>query len=160
MLLLWSLRALPSWGGGLLICVVLFSLGNGTIVQQSQVTKDDWRGVSQYIQMRYQSTDLIFANPAASKLALDYYLERNLPIRGYPETYTIVTGGWSGTQITEDMVDGLLRPIDREYDRIWLVEFYPQFWDPNQYLEQWLTANTMIVDSQQFGGIRIRLFQF
>lgn len=159
MSLIWCLFTFPRWVTAVLVGLVTLSLASGLRIQMSQLTKDNWRGVANTIQHQIQSEDLLYTNPAAAELALGYYLQQKLPFDGYPTGYNIVSGGWNGTLTTETTVNSLFHSICDQYKRVWLVEYYPQFWDPDAHIEQWLSAHTSKLDDQKDGGIRTRLFR-
>jgi uncharacterized membrane protein len=127
--------------------------------QQFTLSKDDWRGAAAYIQSNYQDGDFVFGNPAASKLGLGLYWQKAIPFDGYPTHYDIVTGGWDQPQLTASLAGQILQRDTIGIKRFWLVEFTPQFLDPNKVLESWLSQHAQPVDDRYFGQIRIRLYQ-
>ena len=146
------------WGGLLFTCLVLVN-GLTTGYQQSVLSKDDWRGVANYINTNYISGDLVFGNPAASSLALDLYSQNPFSFSGYPQDYDILTGGWTGQPLTPQSADVEMTNATYGYKRVWLVEFYPQFWDAHEYLSRWLAVHGTIIDDRLFGRIKLRLYE-
>src|SRR4030043_462228 len=148
-----------SWGSiGLagFVLVSWFALG----YQQRTLTKDDWRGVASYIELHDINGDLVYGNPAANSLALGLYWVRPLPFTGYPPNYDILTGGWVGQPLTLQLADEELTVSTQGYQRVWLVEFFPQFWDPSKYISSWLSQHGTLLDDEIFGTIHLRLYEF
>lgn len=162
-LLLWlalSSRNLPhGWGAALVLGVLAFSTATA-IYQSVSLTKDNWRGASAYIQTHIQPDDVILGNPAAVSLALAVYSDGLLPqFYGYPPDYSILRGGWAGETITAESADTLLRTVTQGQQHVWLLEFFPDFWDTNREIEIWLSENARLVDELWFNRIHIRLYE-
>jgi hypothetical protein len=122
-------------------------------------TKDGWREASAYIQERYRAGDVLYVNPAAGGLALDAYLEPGLPREGYPPQYDVRTGGWEGEPVTAQIAEQEMVALVSGYERVWLVEFEPQFWDPEGRLRAWLQTNERSVSERRFSRIVVTLYQ-
>ena len=123
-------------------------------------TKDDWRGLSSYLEENYSPGDMIYANPAASSLAFSLYWDKPLPFQGYPPNYDIVRGGWEGgVVLTPSLAAQELEAAAQGHDRIWLVEFFPQLWDPNELLPAWLAEHGKLLEDRYFVNIHLRLYQ-
>ena len=143
-------------GGIFLLFLVLF--GGSIYNQKSALSKDNWRSAAAFLQTNVQPDDVIYANPAAAGLPLSLYWKSTLPFRGYPPDYHIVTGGWKGKILTAEATEREMRSLPKTTKRIWLVEFFPQFWDPEKTIERWLDGQGKTGVDQQFGNIRIRLY--
>jgi mannosyltransferase len=128
--------------------------------QQSVLTKQDWRGAASFVQAGFRDGDMVYGNPAAAWLGLSLYWDHPLEFDGYPSQYDIVTGGWEGNPITPAVADQVLQRIRQEHRRIWLVESYPQFWDPEGAVENWLSRNARPSADRQFRDVRVRVFEF
>jgi hypothetical protein len=122
-------------------------------------TKDGWREASAYLIEHSRPGDVLYLNPSASILALDVYLTRPLPYAGYPPEYDVRTGGWEGTPLTVATADREMSALTSGYRRIWLVEFGPEFWDPEGTLRAWLEGSGQRVEEQSFGRIVMTLFE-
>lgn len=146
------------WGMVLFTGLVLVN-GVTTVYQQNTLTKDDWRGAVYYINAHQINGDIIFANPAASSLAIDLYWQNPLPFAGYPPDYDILSGGWAGQPLTPESVDLQMSTTTQGYARVWLLEFYPEFWDAHEYLSSWLAVHGTIIDNKNFGNIHLRLYE-
>jgi 4-amino-4-deoxy-L-arabinose transferase-like glycosyltransferase len=121
-------------------------------------TKDGWRELATYIQERYQAGDVLYSNPAAGRLTLEAYLTRALEHDGYPPDYDVVTGGWAGEPVTEAIAEREMAALATAYQRVWLVEFGPEFWDPQGYLADWLDRHGHRAVQQSFGRVDVRLY--
>ena len=129
-----------------------------TVYQAVSITKDDWKGATHYIQTHIQPNDIIFGNPAAISLATSIYEQKTLSPVGYPTEYNIITGGWEGKIITEKIAAEVLVNATNRKDRIWLVEYFPEFWDPEHQIDKWLNLNGENIEDRYFGRIQIRVF--
>jgi uncharacterized membrane protein len=145
----------PRWVlAGVFILPVVGSLNS----LYSLNTKHDWRGAAAYIEERYQPGDVLYLNPAAGMSTLKVYLHQSLPYDGYPPGYDIVKGGWEGESVTADIAEQVMAALAPEYQRVWLVEFGPEFWDPHGYLAAWLGRHGQLIVDQSFRGVRVRLY--
>jgi hypothetical protein len=123
-------------------------------------TKDGWREAGAYIQVRYEEGDVLYLNPAAGMLPLEAYLGRPLPYEGYPSEYDVRTGGWEGEAVTAVAAEREMTVLATQYQRVWLVEFGPEFWDPDGYVRDWLGRNGQELAEQHFGRVNVRLYEF
>jgi hypothetical protein len=105
------------------------------------------------------SGDKLYTNPAACNLALSLYGNLSIPVDGYPPNYDITKGGWDGKVITKDITDAVLGPSFKGFYRVWLIEFSPDFWDPNKDIPGWLNSHAFLLVDQYFGRIHVRLYQ-
>jgi len=150
---------IPRTWGWLFYAGLVIAAGLTLAYQQTNLTKDDWRGVAETLNKSAIAGDLVYGNPAASSLALDLYQEEPIPFAGYPPDYDILIGGWDGEALNPLLADRQLTEATQGYQRVWLLEFSPQFWDAQRTLETWLTAHGTLVDDQTFGNIHLRLYQ-
>lgn len=161
-LVLWLVllaRVLPRPAGVTLGAFVLLLSVLFLFRQQSVLTKQDWRGAASFVQAGFRDGDVVYGNPAAAWLGLSLYWDHPLEFDGYPPQYDIVTGGWEGNPITPAVADQTLQRIGQEHRRIWLVESYPQFWDPEGAVENWLSRNAQLSADRQFRDVRVRVFE-
>jgi len=144
----------------LLILVLLFSLTSVTY-QAISPTKDHWEDVNLYLQDHLEENDVIFGNPSAISLTFSLYNKILLSyFTGYPQEYNIISGGWDGEIITKEIANQLLPATIKNKDRLWLVEFTPEFWDPNHEIEAWLKENSRLIIEKNFNNIKIKLYDF
>jgi hypothetical protein len=155
----WLSKSMPSRLGSLFLAALFVSSSVSLVYQQVTLTKDDWRGASSYIQENFSSGDIVYANPAASSLAFSLYWDKPLPFRGYPPNYDIVSGGWDGIVLTSRIAEQELEAAAQGHSRIWLVELFPQLWDPDQTLPGWLSQHGQLLEDKNFGTIHLRLYQ-
>jgi len=147
----------PIGGGLYLILLVAASITLG--YQQSHLTKDDWWEASAYIQREFVAGDLVYGNPAASKLPLSLYWTSEFPFDGYPTGYDIVRGGWESAPLSPELAQYVISSATYGYRRVWFVELYPQFWDPDMVLEDMLEDYGDLASDRHFGRIRIRMYE-
>ena len=146
------------WNG---LFFVGFALISGLTLgyQQILLTKDDWRGVALYLEAHIENGDVVYANPAASSLALNLYWKNPYSYNGYPPNYDILHGGWAGQPLSPQIADEELTNSTQGFKRVWLVEFYPKFWDENQYIPAWLASHGNLSDDKSFNNIHLRLYE-
>jgi len=155
----WVCRITPRLLGGLLLAAILALSSVYLVYQQVKLTKDDWRGASAYLQAQMAPRDMLYSNPAASYLALSLYGNLLMPSDGYPPNYDIVQGGWDGEILTSEIADNILKSTTAGYSRLWLVEYSPEFWDPEKAIPSWLNTHANLIDDQYFGRIHMRLYR-
>jgi len=90
---------------------------------------------------------------------MELYATESLELTGYPPDYNILTGGWEGDTISISIANRVMQSAALEAQRIWLIEYFPRLWDPDQLLEKWLDLNHELIDEVMFGQIWIRLYQ-
>lgn len=146
------------WGRVFFACLALMG-GFTSVYQQATLSKDDWRGLASYLDTHQKTGDMVYGNPAASLLGLSLYWQAPLPFEGYPPNYDILTGGWAGEPTTSQSADVELTKYTKGYQRVWLVEFFPQFWDPHRYLSTWLSRHSTLIDTKAFGNIQLSLYE-
>jgi hypothetical protein len=154
-----ALVRLPRLLRVILIAALAWTIAGSLSTMYREETKDGWRQAGAYIQARYRAGDVLYLNPAAGGLALDVYLARRLPKEGYPPEYDVRIGGWEGEPVTALAAERQMMALDREYGRVWLVEFVPEFWDPYGHLRAWLHRNGQRVSEQSFGRVDVMLYE-
>ena len=122
-------------------------------------TKDGWREAGAYIEARFRPGDVLYLNPAAGRLGLDVYLVEPLPHEGYPPEYDVRTGGWEGEPVTAAVAEREMAALAGSYRRVWLVEFGPEFWDPDGHLRAWLQDHGRPGSQESFGRIVVTLYE-
>lgn len=156
----WISYSLPRKAGIAAMIILLVSAIASLTYQQIYLTKDDWKSAANLIDRNSSTGDIIYANPAASSLALSQYSNSTIPFIGTPSNYDIISGGWEGDPLTHISVDNELSQLNSDYQRLWLVEFFPEFWDEQKIIETWLEQNSKLQDDKSFGRIRIRIYSF
>lgn len=143
----------------LMISGIILISGAYLIFQQSINTKDNWRELGYYLNQKALSSDGIFCNPAASKLPLQFYLEERYEVVGYPYNYNILNGGWNGEKISLNNIEEIMKDKVFMKNRIWIVEFFPEFWDPEGLIVKSLNKNCELTDQKRYGNISLRLYE-
>ncbi|HEX7587030.1 MAG TPA: hypothetical protein VF478_01825, partial [Anaerolineae bacterium] len=101
----------------------------------------DWRALAQFIAARQQTGDIVIQN--FTEMSAIYYQSGTLPVMTLPKGYT-------GTPADEKT----LQQLNQDYRRIWFIPAAPDFWDPEHYVEKYLTrADDREIDTRvaQFG---------
>lgn len=142
------------------LTIMILAASFSLIYQQIMLTKDDWKGAAEYIQQNSVHGDVLYGNPAASSLALEQYAQITTPFLGIPTDYDIITGGWEGEMLTSHATGITFDNLDQTYQRVWLIEFFPEFWDADNTVENWLEMHSILLDEHWFGRIHVRIFQF
>jgi uncharacterized membrane protein len=155
----WITHILPRSLGLFFISFLLVGSLFSTINQQTHLSKDDWRGAAAYIQGQVKDGDILLYNAGSSAVALNLYLNQSIPGYGYPQNFNILDGGWAGRRLTSAEADTYISSISQGRKRIWLVEYAPNFWDPNQLVEHWLDQHSTQINDKNFKTIRVRLFE-
>lgn len=137
-----------------LLVITFFS----TIYQQINMTKDDWRGLTKYIEEKYEYGDLLFFNSSSGQLGFDLYNNKDVAIAGYPHNYDVIKGGWDGNIVNMETESVNLEKLKLEYQRIWYVQYYPDLWDPDELLHSWFVDNYEVKYDKSFGSILLKLF--
>ena len=101
----------------------------------------DWRALAQFIAARQQAGDIVIQN--FTEMSAIYYQSGTLPVMTLPKGYT-------GTPADEKT----LQQLNQDYRRIWFIPAAPDFWDPDHYVDKYLThADDREIDTRvaQFG---------
>lgn len=159
LLYIWVSHKKREWIRLLMIAVVVFFSVIFLLFQQSTTTKDNWKGLGGYLNQKAELQDGIFCNPAASKLPLSFYIKKSFDIRGYPLDYDILKGGWEGERISQRNIHEIINgyPFDRK--RVWLIEFFPELWDPDKLIRKSLNKKCVMEEEQYFGNITLTLYR-
>lgn len=129
-----------------------------SIYQQISLTKDNWKGLTYFIEQNYNSGDVIYFNTSASQLGFTLYQQSHVQILGFPHEYDVIKGGWYKNEINlEDEIDNL-KIVKNTYERIWYVQYYPDLWDPEKLIYSWLNNNMIVQFKENFGSILLVLY--
>jgi 4-amino-4-deoxy-L-arabinose transferase-like glycosyltransferase len=143
---------------GLLI-VVLLAFTAGPLHQQyTGAQKQGWRELAAHVDSHAQPSDVVYFNPHAGKLTFDYYSLSDLPQVGYPPQYTLLRGGWVGSTATPNVISAQLDELAEKHPRVWLIDFVPGFWDPDDLIRAGLASRYNQVQVYDFHGVDLRLF--
>lgn len=105
----------------------------------------DWRGLTRIINADAQPGDLIAQN--FPEMSLLYYDRTRLPLVVYPETF-----------LPDAKTVQQLNGVNANYQRVWFIPAAPDFWDPDQYVEQWLDRRGDLLNEWRVGDFRLRLY--
>jgi uncharacterized membrane protein len=153
-----ALVRLPRFGqvvvAGALVWVMVSSLHT----MYSEETKDGWREVGVLVQQHHRAGDVLYLNPAAGILTLEVYLSDSLEYDGYPFGYDLRTGGWRGEPVTRTIAEREMSGLATQFERVWLIEFGPEFWDPEGHIAEWLEGHGDRALERSFGRVAVRLY--
>jgi hypothetical protein len=152
------LRPVPRWERVVLAAALLGLMVHARYEQYVDPYKQPWDEVAAYLDTRAQPGDLLYMNAAASALAVDYYLASDLNLAGYPPGYDLLRGGWAGEIATGEAVEEQLAPLSARHARVWLLEYFPGFWDPQGVIQTWLRAHYPGSERVEFGEVSLWLF--
>lgn len=105
----------------------------------------NWRGLTDIINAHGQSGDIIVQN--FPEMSLLYYDRTALPLVVYPEKY------YPDAETTR-----ALNAMNANYQRVWLIPSSADYWDPEQFVEQWLNHRTDLISEWQVGEFRLKLY--
>jgi mannosyltransferase len=141
----WSMRVLATVPMAFLIVASGFSLLN-YFHDPNYAKSPPWREMIQSLQTQVQPGDIVIQNyPDPS---LTYYLSGRIP-------YTLVPGN---VPFSQHEVERALTDLMRGHRRLWLVPTRSADWDAEGLVEMWLDRHGDLVDQQEFGSLRLRLY--
>lgn len=105
----------------------------------------DWRSLARIINANAQPGDLILQN--FPEMSLLYYDRTKLPLVVYPETF-----------LPDSKTAQQLNAVNANYQRVWFIPAAPDFWDPEQYVEQWLERRGDLLNEWTVGDFRLELY--
>jgi uncharacterized membrane protein len=86
----------------------------------------DWRGLTQFINANLRDGDILVQN--FNEVALQYYRRGNAPVITVPRDY------WWRAEDAQT-----LARVNQDYRRIWFVPAQPDWWDPQQDAQKFLS---------------------
>jgi len=122
-------------------------------------SRPEWREAIAYMDDNAQPGDLIVLNPAAGEIMLDLYSAHRWPVVGFPRAYDILVGGFVGETVTPTTLEARLGPVLESYDRVWLLEFTADVWDPGRLIVTWLETHTSPRPAPAFAQLELRLYE-
>ncbi len=101
----------------------------------------NWRALAQFISARQQPGDLVIQN--FTEMSPIYYQNGSPPVLTVPKDYLPTAAD-----------EKTLQQLNQDYRRIWFIPAAPDFWDPNHFVEKYLThADDRQIDTRvaEFG---------
>ncbi len=101
----------------------------------------NWRALAQFITDRQQLGDLVIQN--FTEMSPIYYQNGSPPVLTVPKDYLPTAAD-----------EKTLQQLNQDYRRIWFIPAAPDFWDPNHFVEKYLThADDREIDTRvaEFG---------
>jgi hypothetical protein len=120
--------------------------------------KPQWREMSQYILSHWQAGDVIYYNAGVASAGTAFYLDDSFPQAGFPILWDIEKGSRYGEQATVDGIDKQLSELAQRHERVWLVNYYPAYWDPGGFIQAWLEAHADLQPTTSFYGMNLELY--
>lgn len=121
-------------------------------------SRPEWREAIRYLDANARPGDVIVLNPAAGELMLDLYAAHRWPVIGFPQDYDILVGGFVGDMVTSPALDTGLGPALASYQRVWLLEFTADVWDPGRLIVAWLETHAWPQPVPAFAYLELRLY--
>jgi hypothetical protein len=143
----------------LLAGVILFStLTVGPLCENYFVKqKQQWREASRYIESHWEPGDVIYYNAGVASAGTALYLDDSLAQVGYPILWDVLKGGRYGAETTVYKVDTQFHRLAQRYQRVWLVQYFPAYWDPGGYITDWLAEHAHRETIPTFDGVDLQL---
>lgn len=105
----------------------------------------DWRGLAKYIYDRAQSGDIIVEN--FNEMAPQYYMRGATPIVTVPRDF------WPSPADEKS-----LEQLNQQYHRIWFIPADPELWDPQQFVERYLSRHDERTLDTTIASLRVQLY--
>jgi hypothetical protein len=146
----------------LLVGVILLSaLTVGPLIHNYTVReKQEWREASQYIESHWEPNDVIYYNAGVASAGTALYVDDSLAQVGYPILWDVHKGGRYGSQTTAEKVDDQFSRLALRYRRLWLIQYFPSYWDPEGYIMDWLSKRARRETTPVFHGVDVELYVF
>lgn len=151
---------LPKLGKVVMAGVIIGSLVFALHAQQTTLVNQDCRGVAQFLDQQVSSQDVVLFNASVASICVKVYGDMDYAVVTYPENYSILRSGYQDVKATLDIADRMVTELEREYQRLWLVEFMPQWWDPEGYIEERVEQSGVLEQEWPFIGLRVRYYTF
>jgi len=148
------------WSKVLVAGVMIGPLTSALIVQQVSLDSQDCRGVAQLLGQEISSTDVVLFNAGSTSICVQAYEGRDYAFVTYPEGYSVLESGYHAAKVTPEFAQRMVVRLQEEYQGIWLVEFWPHWFDPGGYLEENIQRSAALEREWEFRGLRVRYFRF
>ena len=156
-----GLQRLPSRWAKIAACGILFGLlVSALFAQQSRLDDQDCRGVAHLLDQETSAADIVLFNAGATSMCVDVYGDMEYAFLTYPVNYSVLESGFRADQVTAEFADETVSSMQQEYQGIWLVEFWPHWFDPGGYFEDRIQTSAIVEQEWQFRGLRVRYFRF
>lgn len=106
----------------------------------------DWRGLTQTINANVREGDILVQN--FNEVALQYYRKGNAPVITVPRDYW-----WRAEDVHT------LERVNKDYRRVWFIPAQPDWWDPEQDAQKFLSRYDDRAFEQDVSVFRLQLFE-
>lgn len=133
----------------LVIALIIILLTANALRYHTDVNKENWRGVSQYLEQHAEPGDMVLFHSGYGRYGpILYYMERtDLVLKPFPRGHLYVN--------EEDAIS--LASVIEMYDRVWLVLFHNR--DQEGLIKKTLHTELSMVEYRDYVGIELYLFQ-
>jgi hypothetical protein len=104
--------------------------------------------------------DAVVFNAGVTAICVKVYDDMSYHYVTYPENYSILDSGYQGSSVTIEHAETLIHELERRYQGLWLVEFWPHWWDPQGLIQERIGRTAVTEREWQFRGLRVRYFRF
>jgi hypothetical protein len=144
----------------LLLGLALFTALTATPLLQTYTVrqKQQWREASRFIEAHWKPGDAVYYNAGVASAATAFYLDDSLPQIGYPTLWDIQKGGRYGSLTDAAEVNAQFSDLVTRYERLWLIQYYPSYWDHEGHILGWLDERACRKAVPDFHGVDLRLY--
>ncbi len=133
------------------LAILFFALGSAYALENywydpAFAKAPDWRGLSQQINTNLRDGDVIVQN--FNEMSAQYYRRGNAPVITVPRDY------WFRP---ED--EKTLQQLNKDYRRIWFIPAQPDWWDPDQDVEKFLSRYDDREQEARLSVFRLQLYE-
>lgn len=130
---------------GLVLFLVLAAYALGSYYFDPAYAKSpNWRALMQYIKDHHEPGDLVLQNFAEMS---PYYYRGEMPVLTVPKDF------WARPSDEKN-----LRQFSQDYRRLWFIPASPGGWDPDQFVETWLSHHAERVAEIPIDIFRVQLY--
>jgi hypothetical protein len=104
-----------------------------------------WRELAQTVSTQLQPGDIVVQN--FTEMSPFYYLSKKVTVLTLPKDY--------GFRPSDEKI---LRQLNADYRRIWFIPALPDWWDPDQIVEAFLSRNNDRVLDTRVDTLRLQLY--
>jgi hypothetical protein len=148
------------WSKILVAGVMIGPITSALFVQQVSLDGQDCRGVAHLLDQEVSSSDVVSFNAGSTSICVQVYDDLDYTFVTYPEGYSVLESGYHAAKVTPEFAQRTIVSLQEEYQGIWLVEFWPHWFDPGGYLEESIQRSAALEQEWEFRGLRVRYFRF
>lgn len=136
--------------GAALLALVVFALLSAFalanyLYNPAYAKSPDWRGLARAIDAESRKGDVILQNFPETSLV--YYDRSGLPLVVYPQTY-----------MPDARTTQSLEALNGKFRRVWFIPAGNEYWDPDQFVEEWLDRHDDLLVETRVASFRLELY--